>query len=74
MKKIALIAVIVAAGVVIAYYTGLIGQKPETQAAQNGTGAQGRGGQGGFGGGNFGGGFGGGGGGGRGGGRSGPLR
>src|SRR5688572_159903 len=77
MKKIALIAVIVAAGVVIAYYTGLIGQKPDTQAAQNDTAAQARGGQGGrgqggFGGGNFGGGFGGGGSG-RGGGRSGPL-
>jgi RND family efflux transporter MFP subunit len=76
MKKIALIAVIVAAGVVIVYYTGLIGQKPDTQAAQNGTAAQERGGQGGrgqggFGGGNFGG-FGGGGSG-RGGGRSGPL-
>jgi membrane fusion protein, multidrug efflux system len=73
MKKIALIAVIVAAGVVVAYYTGLIGQKPETQAAQNGTGTQGRGGQGGRGQGGFGGGNFGGGGGGRGGGRSGPL-
>ena len=77
MKKLVVIAVIVAAGVGGAYYAGLLGGDPATTAATQ-EGAQGRGGgqgnQGGFagGGGNFGN-FRGGGGGGRGGGRSGPM-
>ena len=82
MKKLVIVAVIVAAGVAGAYYGGLIGDRAATKTAtQDGASAQGRGGQGGGqGGGGFqGGGFPGGGGnfrgggGGRGGGRSGPM-
>jgi HlyD family secretion protein len=67
MKKLAILAVLVAAGAAVYYYTDVFKQEPTAATAQSGAGAQGRGGQGRQGGG---GGFGGGG---RGGGRSGPM-
>jgi len=72
MKKLAILAVLVAAGVATYYYTDLFKQEPAAGTGQSGAGAQGRGGQGrggqgGFGGGGFGGGNA------RGGGRSGPM-
>ena len=78
MKKLVIVALLVAAGVAGAYYGGLFGDQSTTKTtAQDGSGAQGRGGQGGQGGGGGfpggGGNFRGAGGGGRGGGRGGPM-
>ena len=58
MKKLAILAVLVAAGVAVYYYTDVFKQEPAAGTAQSGAGAQGRGGQGRQGGGQ--GGFGGG--------------